>query len=127
MKTDLSSELARLLNFTADVAVAIRMYSAYNQGGQRHEDAPNDLMWLSDCLHNFNMLGRAVQGDRPAGILFACDMLLKSYKGYQEIHPGSTRQPKPTFERNSPQVDLKEAMAIFGEIRAKVLPLAQAA
>ena len=31
MKIDLTWGLARLLNFTAQIAIAIRMYSAYNQ------------------------------------------------------------------------------------------------
>ncbi len=125
MKVDLTSELARILNFTAEVAIAIRMYSAYNQNGNRHEDAPGDLMWLSDCLHNFDMLGRAIQGGNPANIVAACDMLLKAYEGYQVENPRFTRQAKPTFDRNADRVSLHEAMAIFTDIRAKVLPLAQ--
>ena len=121
LKVDLSTELARLLNFTATVAIAIRMYSAYNSSGARHEDAPNDLMWLSDSLHNFDMLGNAILAGIPENILFACDSLLKAFQSYQEVFPGSTRQAKPTFERNSQHVDLKVAMAIFTDIRVKVL------
>lgn len=127
MQIDLTSELAKLLKFTADVARAIRMYSAYNQSGARHEDAPNDLMWLADSLHNFDMLGRAITEGSPANVVFACDALLKAYQGYQEVFPGSDRQPKPTFDRNAHRVELKEAMAIFSDIRAKVLPLTQSA
>ncbi|MEM8519525.1 hypothetical protein [Janthinobacterium sp. CAN_S7] len=125
LKVDLSTELARLLNFTATVAIAIRMYSAYNSSGARHEDAPNDLMWLSDSLHNFDMLGNAILAGIPENILFACDSLIKALQSYQEVFPGSTRQAKPTFERNSQRVELKEAIAIFTDIRAKVLPLAK--
>lgn len=125
MKTNLTEELARLLIFTASVATAIRMYSAYNQAGDRHEDAPNDLMWLSDSLHNFDMLGNAILGGTPGNILFACDSLLRSFQGYQEVFPESTRQAKPTFERNAQRIQLKDAMAIFIDIRAKVLPLTQ--
>lgn len=123
MKTDLTQELARLLKFTASIAVAIRMYSAYNQSRTPHVDAPNDLMWLADSLHNFDQLGNAVLGGVPTNIVFACDSLLKSFQGYQEVFPGSTRQAKPTFERNARRVDLRDAMAIFSDIRAKVLPL----
>lgn len=122
---DLTSELARLLQFTANVATAIRMYSAYNQSGEQHVDAPNDLMWLADSLHNFDMLGRAILAGRPANILFACDTLLKTYQGYQEVFPGSTRQARPTFERNAHRVELKEAMEIFSGVREKILPIVE--
>ena len=121
MKVDLTRELARLLNFTASVAVAIRMYSAYNQNGARHENAPTDLMWLSDSLHNFDMLGNAILTDTPANILVACDSLLTSFQSYQKEFPRSTRQAKPTFDRNSQHVKLIEAMAIFTDIRAIVI------
>lgn len=121
MKVDLTTELARLLNFTARIAIAIRMYSAYNQSSAHHEDAPNDLMWLSDSLHNFGMLGNAILAGIPQNIIVACDSLLKTFHSYQEVFPGSTRQAKPTFERNAHRVELKEAMAIFTDIRVKVL------
>lgn len=120
MKIDLTDELARLVQFTAGVATAIRMYSAYNSAG-RHEDAPNDLMWLSDCLHNFDMLGRTVRGGDEQAIVFACDMLSNAYEGYQTIHPGSTRQSKPAFDRNLSHFSLQEGIEIFRDIRSKVL------
>ena len=121
MKVDLTTELARLLNFTARIAIAIRMYSAYNQNAAHHDDAPNDLMWLSDSLHNFDMLGNAILAGIPENIIVACDSLLRAFHSYQEVIPGSTRQAKPTFERNAHLVNLKEAMAIFTNIRVKVL------
>jgi hypothetical protein len=117
---DLTSELARLLNFTGKVATAIRMYSAYNQSGCSHEDAPNDLMWLSDSLHSFGTLGKAIQAGSAENIMFACDMLLNAYRGYQEIRPNSSRQALPTFERNGARFDLNEAISIFTDIRTKV-------
>jgi hypothetical protein len=125
MKIDLTAELGKLLQFTAQVAVAIRMYSAYNRMGFQQEDAPMDLMWLSDSLHNFGILGIAVQEGNPANIISACDMLSRSYKGYQEMHPNSTRQAKPTFERNANRVNLNEAIAIFEQIRVKAVAFQQ--
>jgi hypothetical protein len=121
MKLDLTVELGRLLNFTAQVAVAIRMYSAYNQSRGPQPNAAEDLMWLSDSLHNFSALGTAVQGGNPDNIIFACDMLSRSYKAYQEVFPNSTRQAKPTFERNANRVSLNEAIAIFEQIRLKAI------
>lgn len=125
MKIDLTAELGKLLNFTAQVAVAIRMYSAYNQSRDPQEDDAMDLMWLSDSLHNFSILGTAVQGGDPTNIIFACDMLSRSYKSYQEIHPHSTRQAKPTFERNASRVNLNEAVAIFEQIKLKATTFQQ--
>lgn len=125
MKIDLTSELARLLEFAAKIAIAIRMYSAYNQSGEHHEDAPSDLMWLSDSLHNFDMLGRAVLDGSPPNIILACDTLSRSFRGYQEIHPNSTRQAKPTFDRNAKRIDLNEAIAVFEEIRSKAAAVQQ--
>ena len=116
---DLTSELGRLLEFTGKVATAIRMYSAYNPCGD-HEDAGMDLMWLSDSLHSFGTLGKAVQAGDSENIMFACDALLKMYRGYQEIRPNSSRQALPTFERNAKRVNLNEAIATFTDIRIKV-------
>lgn len=121
---NLTFELAQLLNFTADVATAIRMYSAYNQSGAPSEDAPNDLMWLSDCLHHFERLGRAVQEGRPGQIILVCDDLLLIYKGYQQENKRFSRQAKPTFDRNSKLFSLDVAIAVFVEIKNKVLPMA---
>lgn len=94
-KINLTCELARLLNFTAAVATAIRMYSAYNPSEQ-HLNAPEDLMWLSDCLHNLDMLGRAVVEEKPANIVFACDVLLTTYADRWKT-PGVHVKPNPVL------------------------------
>jgi len=123
-KIDLTLELARLLVFTAKVATAIRMYSAYNQSDEHFEDAPLDLMFLSDCLHNFDCLGYAIAEGSPVNIVFACDLLLNSYRDYQIEHPqDGTRQSKRTFDRNASRFSLNEGMAFFVEIRSKAASL----
>lgn len=99
------------------------MYSAYNQG-QQHEDAPNDLMFLSDSLHNFDQLGHAIQEGRSASIVAACDSLLTAYGRYQTEDPRfGSRQGKRTFDRNAERVSLEEAVDIFNDIRTKVSAL----
>ena len=121
---NLTRELARLLNFTADVATAIRMYSAYNQGGHEHENAPLDLMWLSDCLHGFDRLGRAILEKNPTNIVSACDSLLTSYESYQVLNPiYGDRNAKPSFDRNANMFSLNEGIDIFTDIKAKVFHL----
>lgn len=118
---DLTQELARLLIFIADVAVAIRMYSAYNQSAELHKDAPYDLMWLSDCLHNLNLLGLAIFESNQVNILSACDDLIAAYEQYQVINPHFSRQAKPSFDRNADMFALRDGIDIFKDIRIKLL------
>lgn len=115
---NLTIELARLLNFTADVAVAIRMYSAYNQGdlGNTKQFAPHDVMWLSDCLHNFGMLGDAILSGDLTRIHFACDQLSSHYRDYLSKDQGQ-RPSRPSFERNRERFSLHEGIEIFEAIR----------
>lgn len=127
MTIDLTNELARLVKFTADVATAIRMYSAYNQSGTDHKDASIDLMWLSDCLHNFDILSRSILEGNPSNIVAACDMLLQTFEGYQLENQHQTRSAKSTFDRNASRVSLRDAIAIFRDMRAKAQLLNQAA
>lgn len=123
---DLTSELARLLNYTAEVATAIRMNSPYNGCYEpANPQHGNDVMWLADCLHNFGMLGRAIQGADPKGIDFACDMLLQAYERYgQDSYSDIVKgDPQGAFERNTELFSLAEGMRIFMDIKAKVSPL----
>ena len=124
---NLTPELARLLTFTANVAIAIRMYSAYSGANRDNPHAPNDIMFLSDCLHNFDRLGNSIQ-QSPESIISACDMLLGIYAGYQveDVQFGS-RQPKHSFDRNKVIFSLSEGIGIFTDIRAKVLPFVKSA
>jgi len=62
---DFLSEIGRLLIWISDVATAIRMNSAYSnihlqkarEPGKVNQIA-HDVMWLSDALHNFSLLGK---------------------------------------------------------------------
>jgi hypothetical protein len=120
---DFTREFAQLLKFTASVATAIRMYSAYNQGEVQREHAQIDLMFLSDSLHNFDRLGSAVLQGVPANIVTACDSLLETYGTYQfQDSRFGLRQGKATFDRNAHLVSLPEAVDVFKHIRAKALP-----
>ena len=123
MRPDLTAELAKLLNFTAHVALAIRRHSAYNPEAARQAHAPFDVMWLSDSLHNFSMLGHAILNGTPHEILVACNAHLSIYESYLEAHPNSELQAQAAFERNVGRVRLSEAMDVFRAIRMKVLPL----
>lgn len=118
---NLTNELAQLITFTADVATAIRMYSAYNGSAEYGEDAALDLMWLSDCLHRLDTLAHAILKNRQDGIVSVCDTLIKAYEDYQVINPCYTRHAKACFERNQGIFSLQQGIDIFKGIRAKVV------
>jgi hypothetical protein len=115
---DFSPELAALLVFTADVAIAIRMNSAYNDARDPRL-APLDVLWLSDLLHNFDVLGRAVQGGDRADISSAVKRLLSQYATYRAPLPGRKSDPVETFKRYEHRFQLEEAQAALRAIRAK--------
>lgn len=121
---NLTRELARLLSYTADVAIAIRLNSPYSgQYDLRNPQHGYDVLWLADSLHNFDSLGNAIQEGNPSNIASACDRLLQIYQMYTEGSFGSVKgDPKAAFERASNCFLLKDGMSIFLDIRTKVTP-----
>lgn len=119
-QTNFTPELGHLLCFTAEVATAIRLYSAYNQCDidDIKQFAPEDVLWLSDCLHNFGVLGEAVSGGDVEQINFACDMLINAYRNYS-VDKEYYRPSRPSFERNANRFLLQEGIEIFEAIRRK--------
>ena len=126
-----TAELALLMRYTGATAIAIRMYSAYNSGGDpsRFLRVPYDpkrdsvdLMFLADSLHNFGALGRALQEEVPARVIEACNHLLSTFSEYdQEISGVGRRQAKPTFERWREHIDLNMAREAIAGIRDKAM------
>jgi hypothetical protein len=55
--------LGELFEYIADVAIALRMNSAYNSSAPS-EHQLDDVMWLSDSLHNLDGLGMALKEGR---------------------------------------------------------------
>lgn len=127
MYTDLTPELAKLMQFTGRVATAIRLHSAYNQGAPRSPDSPTDLMFLSDALHHFERLGLDILRREPNTIAQTCDALIKVYEDYEREDPRFSRQSKPTFERNAHLFSLDEAKDLFRDIQRKVINTSQSA
>lgn len=123
MKIDVSTELARLLVFVADVATAIRLNSPYRSDYLHRgpQEVGLDVMWLSDSLHCLDQLGRAIQADSPRVIIEACDDLLKYYRTFTEGVKGGgmAGDPKAVFERYSHLGNPRAAMTVFAAIRAK--------
>lgn len=115
---DFTTELVGLLVFTAQVAMAIRMNSAYNADRDPRTAGP-DVMWLSDALHHFDHLAHAIQSGNRANIRETCDGLVSLYSFYTSPLPGYKSDPRDTFKRVSDRVRLPDALAIFHAIKTK--------
>jgi hypothetical protein len=111
-------ELGGILTFVAKVATAIRTYSAYSDSEPRRH-AAFDLMWLSDCLHNLDVLGRAVQVGRPEAIAFACDRLLRQIAEYESDVSHYKSPPRQSFERNREHFELAEFAMLLRSLRER--------
>ena len=103
--------LAGLLTFSGEVATAIRMYSAYNQGNtDLDQHMPEDLMFLSDTLVNFEFLGQYLVQGNSLKVSSLCDTLAKSFGHYVG---------QPAFTRN-PHVHLQTAIEHLAGLKAAV-------
>ncbi len=103
---DLSGEIGTLFEHVARVATAIRDHSAYTRGhyGPEHNKARYDLLWLSDCLHTFDRLGRALAAGSQRSLAEACQELLGMYDAY--LVDSSGYDSRDTFQRLSARVPL---------------------
>jgi len=115
---DISGEIGTLFEHVARVATTIRDYSAYTRGhyGAEHSKARYDLLWLSDCLHTFDRIGRALASGSQRALLQACQELLAMYEAYPR--DGSGYDSRDTFRRLGDQVPLS---AVNEALRSIVL------
>lgn len=118
---DLTQELTELMVFISRVSIDIRMYSAYNSSSRIVSDpnAPYDLMYLSEILHNLSMF----HDDKIANIIYACDFHINTFEHYLVNDPYREKDmkgnPVETFKRHSYYVNLNKAIEIFKRIKAK--------
>lgn len=117
---DLTNELGKLLNYIGRIGVTIRMLSAYAGHKRGDEESQLDLMWLSDALHHFEHLGKALCSRDNGNIIRACGYLTEAYKGYSRTDTGMRSEPKPTFDRHNKHFTLQEGLEIFQSIMEKV-------
>lgn len=115
---DLQPELGRLLQFISEVAIAIRMNSAYHSASRHNPDTPVDVMWLADALHNFDQLGTAILKCDVAAIVAACDGHIAIYERYKADASG--HNSKATFKRWASYVSLDDGIELFRSIKNKV-------
>lgn len=112
---NLTSELSQLLEFVSRVAIAIRMNSNYNRNLIYSPDVLDDVMWLSNCLHNLFLINAFIKDSDKDGLLRACDDLIKGYEYYQRADQG-----KAAFERHEKHFKLSEGIIIFQKIKNKI-------
>ena len=117
---DLSAEIGLLFEHVARVAAAIRGYSAFTRGhhGPEPAKARYDLLWLSDCLHTFDRVGRALAGGNQQALAAACEELLSMYDMYPR--DGSGYDSRDTFRRLAERVPLGAVTEAMRSIALKV-------
>ncbi len=68
------------------------------------DKARYDLLWLADCLHTFDRIGKALGGGSQRALAAACKELLAMYDTYPR--DGSGYDSRDTFRRLTTQVPL---------------------
>ena len=133
---DLTYEFSALMKFVANIAIDIRLYSAYSKGireddkghaidSQNDPNTPYDLMYLSNILHNFSNLSFAIDDGDIHKIIAECDAHISTYECYLGKYPNRLKQmmgnPVETFQRHKKFVDLNMAIKIFKQIKTKCI------
>lgn len=120
-KIDLTNELAKLLNFVSSVAIALRMNSAYSPVSSSNPDKDEDIMWLSDSLHNFDSLARAIETGDSKVIHSAALGLADTFNTYLNPKPNSypKSDPRDTFKKWEREVSIPYVIRVLKSIAAK--------
>lgn len=113
MKLNLTKEFIEFLEFVGIVATSIRMNSAYTE---RHD--PHDVMWLSESLHDFTQLTKALIAEDFQEIARTAALLIGTYTWYKNGGGSCKSDPKDSFQKY-PWIDLDKGIAIFQSIKDK--------
>jgi len=116
LKIDLTQEFSDFLEFVGDVGSTIRRHSAFTG-----EHNPHDVMWLSDSIHDFRMLSKAITMGDLQEISREAASLIGTYTWYKNgLNEGQQMKsdPKDSFQKY-PWIDLDKAIAIFQRIKDK--------
>lgn len=124
---DFTEELLQLLNFSAEVAGAIRMYSSYtscmpeNHRMERREPAAHkyDIMFLSDVITQFLEIAEAIKTKDKNKIISTCESIICLFQSYQKDNSHFKIQAKSTFDYWSGKVDLNAAINVLNQITLK--------
>ena len=110
-----TEELARLSICTAKTAIAIRLNSAYAPLSKDDPNTPYYVMELSDSLHNFDQLGRAIIEKDVAQIIQSCEHLIWDYKRFLREDNEKIKELLQENRHFNPQ----ETIAVFQDIKVK--------
>ncbi|MEN9187127.1 hypothetical protein WH216_14985 [Xanthomonas perforans] len=119
MGINYTDELANLVRFTGNTALAIRQYCAYSADATPASRAPCDVMWLSDSLHNFEAIGRSVLQANHAHVAFMAGLLAEQFQEHLQTDPSDPESPAAAFKRNARYVDLHAIIATLLNLQAK--------
>ncbi|TAA36388.1 hypothetical protein EAT51_19805 [Pseudoxanthomonas winnipegensis] len=128
MSIDYTDELAALVLFTGNTALAIRQYSAYRADANlASRTAALDVMWLSDILHNFDAIGRSVLQADHEHVAFMAGLLAQQFQDHLHTDPNDPESPAAAFARNARNVDLRSAITTLTQLQAKAAAAAEEA
>ncbi len=106
--------MAHVLDLVSDISSAIRQHSYYRYKNVFTPSAyaMKDLMYLSDCLHNLNVIAKAIKaGDQDAGIA-AIEWHERLFEQYKEIGAG------PSFWRAA--ISLGRCQSVLRSLKLSV-------
>lgn len=109
---DFTDELAEMLIPIADIAISIRLNSSYSISTPTQGAAEN-VMYLSDSLHNLNMLGETIRGKDPKWIIESCEFHLNRFQNYYPTLPG--------FDEHHAKRAVKHLISILNNIKNKAM------
>ncbi|MBV6791711.1 MULTISPECIES: hypothetical protein [Xanthomonas] len=119
MGINYTDELASLVLFAGNTALAIRQYSAYSADATHASRAARDFRWLSDSLHNFEAIGRSVLQANHAHVAFMAGLLAEQFQKHLQTDPSDPESPAAAFKRNARYVDLHAVIATLLNLQAK--------
>jgi hypothetical protein len=100
------AKLSQVFMFIKDMAIALRMNSSYSRREKPH--AERDVMWLSDALHNYHLIAKALIDDKnKAGLI---DDLIMTYADYT-----ANAEAMATFKRWD--IDINAAIKILESLK----------
>lgn len=107
--------LGELLTFISNVAIAIRMNSAYNGESLYNPQTPKAVMQLSDSIHNLHLLGNAlVKGDYKA-LSYGIDLQISYWVQWKERISEAAKE-----NVHSPIFDIEEGIDILKRLKSEV-------
>ncbi|MBD0448597.1 hypothetical protein [Acinetobacter baumannii] len=90
-------------------------------------ESSQDLMWITDTIHNFNSLAEAINSGNPEHINKTCDRFITYFKELMDhdrhTQKGSKGNPAETFskERFRGLIEIERAINAINSIKSKLL------